>query len=99
MELNTCRRGERRFLLHPASFGRIRLRRTTSQAQDGIEEQTGGRGIRGNFLGFTAKATMPIAACYLAAVLAGVAREGNKRPQLTGQWEFNADHNRRCRNR
>ena len=30
-------------------------------------------------------------ACFLAAVLAGVARAGDKPPQLTGRWEFNAD--------
>jgi len=47
--------------------------------------------MRANFLGFTAKAATPVVACFLAAALAGVARAGDKPPQLTGRWEFNAD--------
>ncbi len=47
--------------------------------------------MRANFLGFTAKAAIPIAACFLAAILAGVARAGDKQAQLTGRWEFNPD--------
>jgi hypothetical protein len=41
-------------------------------------------------LGFTAKATFPVAACFLAASLMGVARAGDK-AQLTGHWNFNQD--------
>ena len=47
--------------------------------------------MRGNFLGLAAKAWTPVAACFLAAVLAGVARAGDKQPQLAGRWAFNAD--------
>jgi hypothetical protein len=36
-----------------------------------------------------AKAAVPMAACILAAALAGVARAGEK-PQLTGHWNYNA---------
>jgi len=47
--------------------------------------------MRANFLGFRAKAAIPVAACFLAAVLGGAARTGDKQPKLTGRWEFNAD--------
>ena len=41
-------------------------------------------------LNFTAKATVPVVACFLAASLVGVARAGDK-AQLTGHWNFNQD--------
>ena len=47
--------------------------------------------MRANFLGFTAKAAIPVAACFVAAVLVGGARAGDKQPQLNGRWDFNAD--------
>jgi hypothetical protein len=40
--------------------------------------------------GFTAKATVPVVACFLAASLVGVARAQDK-AQLTGHWNFNQD--------
>ena len=39
---------------------------------------------------FTAKAAVPIAACFLAASIVGMARAGDK-AQLAGHWNFNQD--------
>lgn len=36
------------------------------------------------------KAIVPVAGCFLAALLVGVGRAADK-PQLTGRWNFNAD--------
>lgn len=47
--------------------------------------------MRADFFGFTRSAAVPVVACFLAATLAGVARAGDKQPQLTGRWQFNAD--------
>src|SRR5208282_6551111 len=41
-----------------------------------------------NVLGFTTKAAIPMAACFLAASLASVARAESK-IQLNGRWNFN----------
>jgi hypothetical protein len=39
---------------------------------------------------FTAKASLPVAACFLAASLVAMARAGDK-AQLTGHWNYNQD--------
>ena len=44
----------------------------------------------GKIFSFAPKAAIPIAACFLAASLAGVARGGDK-AQLSGHWNFNQD--------